>query len=284
MEFRIVILILHHLGGGHILLCSCTGTLLLQICILIFFQATVVTGLYPASVKKVVFPAIILTFTIIAVDWHVPEPKNGDFILKALEFLDMPGSFLPAMVPAKAPPSRIPYVKTSALLSSSPPLNVADINITSPIPGSNYAPGDTVQVSVSAPPSTTQVMVMLSGGPYTVIGSPPYNATLQIPIESVGEVIIAALSADAGGITGGTSITVNSQTSCTLTELQIWPDSALYMTPGQNLQLSVTGVFSDGVERKITSGLYGCSYSSEISLSSRLVMMGSSRLCCRAIV
>lgn len=199
----------------------------------------------------------------INVDWHVPEPLDLEFMEMAHDFLEAPAATLAPSAPVPAvQPQIVPAPAAAFPRYQAAPETAATMSITQPAPGTNFAPGDNVQISVSPPAGATRVLIMLSGGPFAVVESAPFTATLEIPRESLGEVVIGALASDASGVVGSAYISVNAATAATLTGLKVWPESAVYLVPNQTQQLSVTGKFSDGYDRKVTLGRFGTSYTS----------------------
>jgi len=117
-----------------------------------------------------------------------------------------------------------------------------------------------MHVAVSTPPTATQVLVALSDGPVVVDDTAPFEMDVPIPQQSLGAMTIGALAWDTNGIIGTATTTVSVTTTATVTTLKVWPDSVLYLIQAETVPFVVHGIFSDGIERDITTNQRGTTY------------------------
>jgi hypothetical protein len=195
--------------------------------------------------------------------WHIEEPINSEVISDTIAFLDGSSEIVGAMSVQETLPLTKPMATSAQTIArrfDSNPQSPNDIIITSPEAGTVYSPGDTVHVVVSAPENATAVFAALSDYPFTVDDSPPFAMDITVPQKSLGETPIVVVGWDNNEIIGTASTTVTVTTTATVTSLKVWPDSVLYLRANDKVPFVVHGVFSDGVERDITTSQCGTAY------------------------
>jgi pimeloyl-ACP methyl ester carboxylesterase len=223
--------------------------------------------------------------------WHIEEPTNSEVIGDVTAFLDAPSDeistalnsqFISAIEPQYA------EFQSTAHPMQSMASTAGTITITAPEAGTVYLPGATMHVSVNTSAAATKVLVALSDSPFVVDDTPPFEMDVPIPQQSLGAQTIIVLAWDTNGAIEFATTTVNVMTSATVTALKIWPDSGLYLVAGETVPFVVHGVFSDGVERDITTSQCGTAYattdSSVATIDSNGVLTAKARGCCFVIV
>jgi len=195
--------------------------------------------------------------------WHIEEPTNPEIISDTIAFLDKPSANVGAMIAQQSAPLTVQkYTPVQSVVRQfdSRPLVSNGIIITSPAAGTVFSPGDTVHVVVSAPANATTVFAALSYGQFIVDNTPPFEMDIPVPQQDLGELPIVVVGWDTNGIIGITSTMVNVTTTANIISLKVWTDSVLYLSPGETVPFTVHGVFSDGVERDITTSQCGTTY------------------------
>ena len=196
--------------------------------------------------------------------WHLEEPGNAEVISSIIDFLNAPSDMVSigSLSLKVEPRSEQKGIISQSAAAPMPAMaaGAETISITSPAAGTVFSPGDTVQVTVNTPAEATRVLVALSEGSVVVDDTPPFEMDIPIPQQSFGVMTIAAMAWDANGVVGTTSTTVTITTAATVTTLKVWPDSVLYLNAGETIQFVVHGIFSDGIERDITTSERGTTY------------------------
>lgn len=195
--------------------------------------------------------------------WHIEEPSNSEVISKTIDFLDAPSDAVSAAF--NTPTELVTEPKSGIFQPTARPMvsmmsEAEAITITTPTAGTVFSPGDPVHIAVSTPPTATRVLAALSDGSVAVDSAAPFEMDILIPQQSLGAMTIGALVWDANGIIGTTSTTVTITTVATVTSLKVWPDSVLYLNAGETVPFVVYGIFSDGIERDITTSQCGTTY------------------------
>ncbi len=195
--------------------------------------------------------------------WHCEEPSNSEVISKTIDFLDAPSDEVSAAF--NTPTELAIEPKSSIFQPTARPMvsmvsGAEAITITTPTAGTVFSHGDTAHVAVSTPPTATQVLVALSDGSVVVDDTAPFEMDIPIPQQSLGAMTIGALAWDTNGIIGTATTTVSVTTTATVTMLKVWPDSVLYLNTGETVPFVVHGIFTDDVERDVTTSQCGTTY------------------------
>ena len=132
------------------------------------------------------------------------------------------------------------------------------LQITSPVDGSVFEPGQSITVNVSVDPSAsfTSVGIVVEDvgfGPAAIRTAPPYSFVLTLPDGVAGPKAITAFGMTAGGAGAfSTSITINIETGATLTALNVSPARLSFASAGDQIPITVDGIFADGSTLDIT--------------------------------
>ena len=129
--------------------------------------------------------------------------------------------------------------------------------IVAPAPGTRVAPGATVRVVVQA--SSTRILLV---GPETslVDDAAPFEFDLVIPAAVVGNFPIQAFGASDAGTFEKSDIVTLSVLGPTLKSMRMVSPTMILTGVGSTRNLSVLGMYSDGVERDITDPSTGTIY------------------------
>jgi hypothetical protein len=157
---------------------------------------------------------------------------------------------------------------------STPP--VSGFTIVEPNPGTIYLPGDSVTLRATTGPNEYPVTVYLHSRQMQysdIYSAAPYVLTFAIPTEFIGNDTLVATAKFADGtiIEKEVQIQVVLPTNIVLKEITIAPNPVfLYkMTQNsdpndirifENKSMGVGGIYSDGVQRNITSSTDGTTY------------------------
>ena len=153
----------------------------------------------------------------------------------------------------------------SLLLLSSPPLLAQPtLRITSPVDGTIVHPGESLKVTVEAPPVGVLPNVLLIGwgplGMFRAVGSPPYQFVVPVP-KTIAPGPYRLTAAGTSPSQGKNPIPVESKPITILVEradepvrLEVFPPT-ISLQPGRKGFLSVTGIFADRqkVDLKLSS-------------------------------
>ena len=136
------------------------------------------------------------------------------------------------------------------------------VTITSPIEGNVFSPGETISVSVEATGTINKVLIMC---PFDaeLITTPPYEYSFNIPLDYIGELIIASAGRDDEGFIDDDSIEVYIVTPSVVNNIILIPEDYLPLHQNEMYEVFVLGDFSDGITRDITSHITGTTYLSE---------------------
>ena len=129
----------------------------------------------------------------------------------------------------------------------------------------DVAAGQTANVSVNVMPSADVTSVTLSTQQSTLVdNSPPFEFAVTVPDDAVGPIgVLAVGSNETQDVFFATnSLTLNVTTTAQIQSVQTDPVELLFSGIGEFDQLSVTGTYSDGLDRDVTSPLTGTTYSS----------------------
>ena len=195
--------------------------------------------------------------------WHLEEPGNSEVSSIIVDFLN--SSTVQAVVQCEELETPVRHSEiepqSSQDIAQSEEIG-EEITIAAPSPGTMYAPGDTVQVSVIAPPETTTVWMATPGSPAAIVESAPFTANITIPQEAIGQTGIAVVAFAGEDLLAVASTVVSVSTNAFVTSFKVFPESTLYLRVGEKVNFVVLGSFSDGVDRDITSSQNGTAYES----------------------
>jgi len=128
------------------------------------------------------------------------------------------------------------------------------LQITSPVNGAVFSPGQTIQVSVSSSGGLSPVFVVGQNiGFSTALSAPPYNFSLQIPtnIDPNQYTIRAVGMITPGNLVKSPRITIVVQRPDSPVSLRVEP-SVLKLNIGANGYLRVVGTYGDGSTADLT--------------------------------
>ncbi|MBZ4417972.1 choice-of-anchor A family protein [Myxococcus sp. RHSTA-1-4] len=147
--------------------------------------------------------------------------------------------------------------------SSGVPSLAGNLVITSPAPGTQVTPGGTVTVSVAGTAGFQPATVfILGGGNAVIIEAAPFSAQFQVPQQAIGSLELAAFGIDAQGmIQSSPRVVLPVVSSAQLSSIQVLNGDATLGGPGSKRKLVVSGRYTDGVTRDITSPALGTVYS-----------------------
>lgn len=145
--------------------------------------------------------------------------------------------------------------------------------ITSPQNGTSFKEGDTVQLISEFTPDETETIVSVSflvSGLVNVCNDeikthPTYKCSFKLPPGSPRTISIQAYAVTFTGpkYSQEISIIVGLPSTITLKELRSFTGNRMFFSRiGQNDQLYIQGIYSDGVERDLEKGEAGTTYTS----------------------
>ena len=189
------------------------------------------------------------------------EGRVGDALITLLNESVSSASFASTL--PRPDPAPIDVCPAASLLAAEEP---GGITIVSPTPGSVVEPGFPILVRLEA-------SVALGFQPRSVAASipwdiartttEPYEISLQVPEEAVGQMEIRAHAIDASGNWAYDSVTVSVDVTVALTELRAEPDPVQLTDTVPDFTLQVTGVYADLIERDLSGDGAGTTYASD---------------------
>ena len=190
------------------------------------------------------------------------EGRVGDALITLLNESVSSASFASTL--PRPDPAPIDVCPAASLLAAEVP---GGITIVSPTPGSVVEPGFPILVRLEA-------SVALGFQPRSVAASnipwdigrtttEPYEISLQVPEEAVGQMEIRAHAIDASGNWAYDSVTVSVDVTVALTELRAEPDPVQLTDTVPDFTLQVTGVYADLIERDLSGDGAGTTYASD---------------------
>ncbi len=196
---------------------------------------------------------------------HFEVTSNGEYSDRLVELLTTPTSD-PAFSNFPAPRSLGFAARSSqlALRDDPAPVEVAGaLRIDLPA-GSSASAGGSLPIEVSAQNGFVPVRVaVLSLAGSRLLSAPPFSTTLDIPQETVGDVLVEAAGVDAAGELGYSEfVTLHVQTGSPLDTLEAMDAAPLLFGAGDSRNLAIIGHFDDGVLRDVTSPTAGTTYAS----------------------
>ncbi|MCP4352503.1 MAG: hypothetical protein GY795_44155, partial [Desulfobacterales bacterium] len=137
------------------------------------------------------------------------------------------------------------------------------VQIISPATGINVLPGQTLTVTTQGNDGQplSNVLFLTIDNSY-IDDTPPFEFSFKIPDDVLGDYTIGAFGKDAGNGISYYDIQVNVQTNSSLTSINVIPEAIFFPFPDINFPLYVEGLFSDGIQRDISSSDKGTKYSS----------------------
>ncbi len=197
------------------------------------------------------------------VEWHIKEPQNSLIISDIINFLHgKPLSSENLLNKFNNSFYKFSH-RGKPSLPSKRISNPEDFQITTPMEGQLFSPGDTVTVSFSINSLNPKVLIGASTGETGLLNSVPYTFSFQVKNDAIGPLAIIAGAEDNQGFIGEAKVTINIQTTATLNDLIIYPNSnPLYLLSDMEIPLEVFGLYSDSIERNITSPNLGTQYNS----------------------
>ena len=136
------------------------------------------------------------------------------------------------------------------------------VKITGPANGSIVAPGDSVLVTVIGENLDSVFLATSTIGETAT--KPPFTFTLSIPNDAVGSMLILALGKDRSGNMHTDEIKIIVRPTASLESLDLEPSAVRFSgLTGLQQQVTVNAMYSDGVQRDVTSAETGTSYHSD---------------------
>jgi hypothetical protein len=137
--------------------------------------------------------------------------------------------------------------------------------ITSPAPGVVVEPGQQITVAAQATNGFAPVMVLIVAPSQSAqLSASPFSTSLTIPSNTAGPFTIGAFGRDGTGTILSDQVTIQVSPTATVTGIAVNPlvfnVSGL---GGGSQQITVTGTYSDGVSRNVTSSATGTTYQSD---------------------
>lgn len=208
---------------------------------------------------------------------HFRVHANPDHTTRLVQLLNAPVSsgFFSTAMPA---PSAVPRVNHCPLpLFESPPilmppyappapraLVAPTATITAPANGSSVAAGGTVTVTVATAGDGVPSALVLVGSESSLLveGGPPYSVSFPVPAKALGTMTLKAYAIyPLGGLAISPPITLNVTSTAQLVSLEVLGGDAVIPNVGDTRQLTVLGLYSDGVLRDVSSPARGTLYS-----------------------
>ena len=108
-------------------------------------------------------------------------------------------------------------------------------------------------------PYPLKSVTFITPNQYVKIEQPPFQTTVRVPAGFDGEYIINAYGVDTEGVELHARKVFNVKINATLLEIQPEYDR-IWLNIGQGHQLKIDGVFSDGINRRLTKTAVGTTY------------------------
>jgi len=192
--------------------------------------------------------------------WHCAETTDEEILQKIVNFLHRT-SFSAFMTQTTSIKSQEKPRLQYALPAFEMGVSSGWVEITHPIEGQVFQPGDTVDVEVNTSDEDAMVIITTSTGESALIDHAPYNFQFVIPNEVIGPLNIVVGARDDKGFIGLDEVTISVASSSNLIDIKVYPEiNPLYLSVGATVPLTVYGLYDDGVTREITSSGSGSSY------------------------
>jgi hypothetical protein len=193
---------------------------------------------------------------------HVTVAREGQVDSRAVEVLNTPTDDGSVFAPAFPASGALTVESTAAKWTPPSRLLAGGIAITSPAAGSSVPPGVPIQVTVTPSGGFVPSRVLVTSS-YDAkeVTSAPFVATLEVPPEAIGEMRLRAAAFNASNeLATSAEIRVSVLPAATLTSIGV-PLQRIYLfSPPDRTQLTVTGHFSDGVDRDVSLSSLGTTY------------------------
>jgi hypothetical protein len=165
-----------------------------------------------------------------------------------------------SLVQTQALPALKPALRS---LSTAQTASLGEIQFVSPVDGAIVAPGEAVNVELTLTGTLTlnNVLIMAPGSDAVELVTPPYTTQFTVPIGAYGDFVISALGEGTDGNLYAASVTLNVNNTAGLDHVTVAPE-ALYLDLGQEMNLTVTGTYSDGTVRDLSAAIKGTVYAS----------------------
>ncbi|MEE8460471.1 MAG: Ig-like domain-containing protein, partial [Phycisphaerales bacterium] len=141
---------------------------------------------------------------------------------------------------------------------------IAGLVITDPPPGTTVAPGDDLVVTVQATDGFVPVHVLMFSGLGTGLSDqPPFDLTLDVPLDAIGAAQVNVYAFDANwNMAVADPVAIRIEVPASLTGIDIDPQETFLFSFGPDSQLRVTGHYDDGIDRQITTAQLDTTYQS----------------------
>jgi len=197
--------------------------------------------------------------------WHLSETTDDEILDKIIAFLHRTST-----PPSPAPALYAQTLEEPRLRRFLPDVKMGEssgtVEITNPLDGQTFNPGDTVTVEITVSNENAVVLLSTSTVESALIEEAPYTFQFVIPIEAIGPVTIMVGARDDVGFIASDEVTINIAQIASLIGMALYPDSPLIpMALGSSVPLTVYGLYGDNVSRNITGSGCGTTYSSSSS-------------------
>ncbi|HUT83216.1 MAG TPA: choice-of-anchor D domain-containing protein, partial [Thermodesulfobacteriota bacterium] len=203
--------------------------------------------------------SVLMHFSFLAVDGETRDDEVIDSIIAFLHRTSTPPSPAPALYAQILEKPQWRRFRPDVKMAESS----GTVEITNPIDGQTFQPGDTVTVEITVSNENAIVLLSTSTGESALIEQPPYTFQFVIPSEAIGPLIITAGARDDVGFIASDEVTISVAQIASLIGMALYPDSPMIpMSLGSSVPLTVYGLYGDSVTRNITGSGCGTTYSS----------------------
>ncbi len=192
------------------------------------------------------------------------EERVGNWAVGLLNARTTDTKFAKAFPKYKKPKGAAPSPPAPPMSPPAMPLASGGIIITSPPPGTVFMGGESIDVVIESVDGFIPERVLaISFGAADYVTEAPFIVTLDIPVEALGATFVTAYAMDTEGAeVESEEIPIEIATSATLLELEVSPQPLRMYDFVVADYLEVTGMYSDGVGRGLTSPDLGTVYES----------------------
>jgi FlgD Ig-like domain/PGAP1-like protein len=164
-------------------------------------------------------------------------------------------------------PPAVATERAAQVASSLNAILPASVVITQPAAGQSLSPGQTVQLQVQVQGAPADAFVVVATeNDFEILEGPPFAKTWQVPVGAIGAVQLTAFAGNDSLLYGmSASVDVPVVLNEPPVKLEILPTKVLLGGPGDLFVLSVFGTWTNGVERDVTMGNLGTTYSTSNS-------------------
>ncbi|MCX5884363.1 MAG: alpha/beta fold hydrolase [Proteobacteria bacterium] len=215
--------------------------------------------------------SVLMHFSFLAVDGETRDDEVIDSIIAFLHRTSTPPSPAPALyAQTLEEPRWSRFLPDMKMAESS-----GTVEITNPLDGQTFQPGDTVTVEISVSNENAIVLLSTSTGESALIEQAPYTFQFVIPSDAIGPLTITVGARDDVGFIASDEVTINIAQTSDLIAMALYPDSPLIpMALGSSVPLTVYGLYGDTVTRNITASGCGTTYSSSNSTIAEVLLDG----------